>query len=121
MKMKKTFCAIWLLLIFCNCHKQTQNPTNFISGSFQLSSVSVDKISNTSLLFYNVSSSPSIVISFDNKLKTATTASAITFKNANNQQSVAFNSSFVNNDSAIAITPQTALSSITNYKIVVAA
>lgn len=115
--MKKLFTFL-IIVAFFSCKKQSSEPSTPV-GSFYYSSITVNGISNTSLVFYNVPTSPTIEIAFTHPINPATAGNYLSFTNSVSGQSVPSNFSYQAGDSAVIIQATSPLVFLSKYKVVI--
>ncbi len=115
--MKRLVFALIFPLVFFACKKD--NPSSPPpSGSFVFIKATVDDSTSSNLTFNQVSVSPTIKLSFSEPLNTTTASNNISFYTGG--LFVKTNFSFSNGDSTVILKPQSPLSTLTGYTIVVA-
>lgn len=110
------FCFLAILIIIQSCSKpgNSEHPVP-IPKDLILNSVKIDGISN-GLVYYGIKPNPVVKFSFSQPVDHASVQTSISLKN-NGGGSVAFNTSFENNDSTIVIQPASALGFITKFNL----
>ncbi len=118
---RKVLQCLAVVSVFAACSKSsdvtpTPAPTPTpIPLTFSFTGSQVDGISNPAIL-RNVNFTPSIKFSFNAKVDHATVPSSLSIKDVSGV-SIAYNTSYTNNDSAVLISPVTPLSGITKYTV----
>jgi len=118
MKFFKLFLATVMLAGLFSCSKSNGGstpPPTPVPSSFSFNSLKVNGVYN-GFTYINVNTKPVIAISFTAALNASTAASDISFATSTGT-SVAFTTTFQNNDSTVVITPSSALANLTKYVI----
>jgi hypothetical protein len=103
-------------LIFFACKKDsTPSPPN--SGTFDKVKSTIDDSIYNGAVLYNIKTSPVIKISFSSSIDKSTVAGNVSMTGGGIV--VSDNYSYANNDSTLIVTPNSALSNLTNYSLTV--
>ena len=102
-----------ILLISCKKDNAPKTPVVVLSsGPFNFIKASVNDSSNSSLVFYNVSTNPLLKFSFSAPIDTSTVRGNVALAGTS---ILTVNYSYANHDSTLIIQPVTALQPLTNY------
>ncbi len=116
--MKKLLITFLLPFVIIACKKDNSTSPTHPANLFTVNKVTVNDSTNSGLKFYNVTHSPVIRFFFSAPLNTTTAANNISFYSGGGTF-VQANYSYSNNDSILILQPQTPLSALTGYTIVV--
>ena len=115
-QMKKIVFILLIGVLFFSCKKDPSNPTPHPRGTFTYTSVNINGVSNSSLIYHGVSTSPVIAISFAKQLDKTTVVNSVSLSNSVSGVSSAITTSYANQDSILYIQPQV-LSYLTSYTL----
>ena len=117
MKYISVYCLL-LTLLYCGCKKNNDSSQPPPVVAFTAKTISVNGITNSNLVYQNLTLSPLISIHFSASLATSTAAQAVSFTNVSGV-STALHIIFQDGDSTLIIQPSASLQPLAKYIITV--
>jgi len=118
--MNRTAWIAWILIYcFAACTKHSNKPSPS-TGFFYLTGRSVNGVSNSNNVYYNVAANPAIRFTFSGAIQQSTVANSIYFAD-NPGTIVQARYAYLNGDSTLVVQPLSPLKPITRYRIAVSA